>query len=503
MRLPFPERVPLFYVFSFAALLCLAQLLEGTPASFSLCAFLFIVVAGITFNAAGGFTRTTGSYVFFYAVLGVIIGLVWKAVLREPANTNLSAPQLTIEAYLGSICAMFAAVILSRKFALKRPLLEPILDNTRAQNATIGCMVVGMLLVVVLTFVPHPDGSFLAALRQLDRFLPMAIIIGVVYQIRKSGGTSSTNVPVLISFVVIFISGVLGFSKEGMLTPFLCWLVAAASMRYRISFLQIAGGILTTVFIFQYLVPYSQYGRNYRGGSFAHNLDTSVDLLSNLGYIREQFRAQEAEESQSNDIDYFNTPQGFFDRLQMFSMDDALINYTEQGHVFGLEPIWASFENMVPHFLWPNKPGLLYGNLFAREVGGIIAEGDTSTGISFSPTGESFHIARWGGIFIVSPIIWTMLFTLFESLCGDLRVAPWGLLMVPVYGHLAPEGGITGAIYLLGYGALSIVFAALAAAYIMPIAGTLLVGPESIRVRRGARIKSIPRRTNLTPFSRG
>lgn len=498
MRLPFPERIPLFYVFSFAAVLCLTQMLEGTPAPFSLCSFLFIIIAGITFNAAGGFTRTTGSYVFFYAVLSVIIGLFWKAVLREPANTNLSAPQLTIEAYLGSMCAMLAAVLLSRKLALKRPLLGPILDNTRAQNATIGCMVVGLLLVVVLTFVPHPDGSFLAAIRQLDRFLPMAIIIGVIYQIRKSGGTSSVNLPIVVSFAVIFVSGVLGFSKEGMLTPFLCWLVAASSMRYRVSLLQIVGGILIAVFIFQFLVPYSQYGRNYRGTSLAHNFNASIDLLSNLGYVREQFREQEAEESQSNDIDYFNTPQGFFDRLQMFSMDDALINYTEQGHVFGLDPIWASFENMVPHFLWPNKPGLLYGNLFAREVGGIISEGDTDTGISFSPTGEGFHMARWGGIFIIAPIVWTMLFTLFESLCGDVRVAPWGLLLIPVYGHAAPEGGLTGSIYLLGYGALSIIFAALAAAYIMPIAGTLFAGPESVSVRRGARIRSVPRRANLT-----
>src|SRR5215469_9774337 len=146
MRLPFPERIPLIYVFSFAAILCLVQILEGTTTPFALCSFLFIIVAGITFNVAGGFTRTTGSYVFFYAVLCVIIGLFWKAVLREPANSNLLAPQVTIEAYLGSICSMLAAVLLSRKLAFKRSLLGPILDNTRALNATVGCMVVGMLL---------------------------------------------------------------------------------------------------------------------------------------------------------------------------------------------------------------------------------------------------------------------------------------------------------------------------------------------------------------------
>ena len=33
---------------------------------------------------------------------------------------------------------------------------------------------------------------------------------------------------------------------------------------------------------------------------------------------------------------YYNTPQGFWDRLQFISIDDAMINITDQGKVFGL-----------------------------------------------------------------------------------------------------------------------------------------------------------------------
>ena len=71
------------YAFSFAVLLCVAQLLQGTPVEISLCCFLFILIADFTFNLAGGFSRASGGYVFFYAILGVIVGIFWKAVLES------------------------------------------------------------------------------------------------------------------------------------------------------------------------------------------------------------------------------------------------------------------------------------------------------------------------------------------------------------------------------------------------------------------------------------
>ena len=56
------------------------------------------------------------------------------------------------------------------------------------------------------------------------------------------------------------------------------------------------------------------------------------------------------------------------------------------------------------------------------------------------------------------------------------------------FAHTAPEGMLTGAIYLMGYGAISIVFAAFAAAYVMPVLGTLLAGPERANQRRVIRL---------------
>ena len=72
---------------------------------------------------------------------------------------------------------------------------------------------------------------------------------------------------------------------------------------------------------------------------------------------------------------------------------------------------------------------------------GMLGDEDRTTGISFSPIGEAFHVGRWTGIFIVAPILWIMLFTLYDSLCGDARKVPWGLLAIVLFAHIAPEGG--------------------------------------------------------------
>jgi hypothetical protein len=495
VRLPFPERVPLIPVFFFAILLCAIQLYEGTSAPFSLGCFFFILIAALTFNVGGGFTRPSGGYIFFYAALTVIIGVTWKAVLGEPADSNLRNPLLTIRVFVSGISMMLLAAFLSTKLKTKQALLGKMVTDANMQTATVGCMIAGILIFLFGMFASDVggNGSVFSAITQLNRFFPMAIILGVIHTIRRSGGTRSVNLPILISSGFLFGGGILSFSKEGIITPFLCWIVAAASQRYKLSRPQLLGGFLGTVFIFQYLVPYAQYGRAFRADTTWESVQVSVSLLSDLGYVRQQYLEQSNYVDEDRIGGYFDTSQGFFDRLQELAIDDALIENTQQFGTFGLYPIVASFENLVPHFIWKDKPVVFFGNVYAHEIG-ILGENDVSTGISFSPTAEAFHLAGWMGIFVLAPLLWLALFTVFDSLCGDVRLSPWGLLVIVTFGHMAPEGGVTQIAYALGYTVVGIVFAAVMGAYLMPILGTFFIGPEGISIRRGAPIRSIPNR---------
>lgn len=498
MRIPFPVHIPLSQVAGFAAVLFLVQIYQGTSTIFALCSFLFIILSGITFNLAGGFSRPSGSYVFSYAVLAVILGLVWKAILGERADSNLNLPDLTMEIYVATMLALCMAVLISRKLTLRRPILGNLVTDANMLNASVGCTATGVVIAIVLQAIDIQQGSAVSALSQINRFLPLGLILGVIHEVRSSGGKRSMNLPALIAGGALFCQGLLGFSKEGIFTPLACWVVAAGSQGYRISRYQLIVILFGAYYMVHFLVPYAQYGRNYFQPTFAESVRMSSDLLGDPVGTRQKY-LEGNEDYYSHQIQgYFNTSQGFMDRLQMISPDDRLHQLTEEQGPIGSLPVIMGFENLIPRFLWPGKPFINFGNLYAHQMGGLAGD-DTTTGISFSPAGESFHVDRWFGIFFWALVLWIMLFVLFDSLCGDTRVSPWGLLMCAYFAHVAPEGGLQMVIYTMGYIAAGLVIAAFSAAYVMPILGILFKGSKKAEVRRIPIVAGVSRRSRPLP----
>lgn len=474
MRLPFPERVPLNRAALFAAALFIIQTLEGTALYFSVGCVAFLLIAALAFNVAGGLTRAAGAYIFFYSLLVVVIGLCYKAFLGEPADSNLLDPHTDIEVYVGGATSLLVAALLSRRFARKTGLLQNILKESLMYRASVGCFVFGIGGAFLIAMLGKSGEGLNSAFTQLNQLLPLGIIIGVMYEIRQSGGKRSTNF--FISFATVFyffFYGLIAFSKQGMLEPMVCWAVPVCALRFRLSLLQIGSSLLVAFIVFYCLVPYSQYGRSRldKTQSFSQQLDYRLSLLEHPDKLRTEYK-----EDTANDASYYNKPQGFWDRLQFISVDDGLINITDQGKVFGLSPIKATLFNTIPHFIWPNKPNLNYGNLYAHEMGGAMDENDTSTGISFSPTSEAYHMAKWVGVLVIAPLIWALLFFVLDSLFGDIRATPWGLLALVMISHSAPEGALTGAISLLTFGMEILIFCACFAAWVAPFFAIPILG---------------------------
>ena len=494
IRLFLPNRFNLTYAVGFAGLLFCMQRLQHTTLYFSACCFLFIVISTLAFNAAGGLTRPSGGYIFFYATLGVIVGLCTKVMLGERGDSNLFVPQLTITIYLVGSCGLWLAAIASRHLSRRRPFLTNVVSDRNLPNATIGCLFVGLVLTTLSQSVGRTQGSALSILLQINRFSELTIILGVTSVIRRSGGRRSISIPVLMAGASLFvIGGILGFSKQGLFTPLACWVFAAAAQGYRLGKGQIIGLLLAAFFVSHYLVPYSQYGRSFESGSLVGNIDVATRLLSDLGKTRKQYEALALEgEDAEGTGRYFNKPQGILDRLQMIAPDDALNYATLTKGQFGYLPMLVDFENLVPHFLWPGKPNYQWGNVYAHEAGVGIPEEDFTTGISFSPTGEAYHLGGWLGVIFLAPLVWIMGFIAFDSLCGDVRESPWGLLMLTVFAHIAPEGLLGGLIYTTFYVGFAIIFAALMTGYLMPILGSLFAGPGR-RTDLTRRIGVLPR----------
>jgi hypothetical protein len=492
VRIPFPERIPIDRVMVFAVLLFLIQILEGTPLYFSAGCVAFIVIAALAFNTAGGLTRASGAYVFFYSVLVVIVGVCYKALLGEPADSNLLDPQTDIAVYVGGMAAMLGAVTLSRRFSRKSGLLQHMLKDSDMYRSSVGCIAFGVVGASLIGLIGSGASQLNSAFTQLNELIPLGIIIGVIYEIRRSGSTRSINAPVALAIVYVFIFfGLLAFSKQGMLLPLYCWLLPVCAMRFRLSSLQVASCLLGTFILFQYLVPYAQYGRRYapQTPGFSQRLDVAFSLLEHPEKTRQLYEGVQ----EGAGGGYFNTPQGFWDRLNFVAVDDGLINITDQGRIFGFSPIPTQFANAVPHFIWRDKPVMNYGNIYAHEIGGLPEE-DTTTGISFSPTAEAYHMGKWVGIFVAAPLVWTLLFIVLDSLLGDLRTTPWGLLAMAMISHTAPETAITGAIYLLTFGTEIYIFCAIFATWVAPIFAIAVLGRE----RRGTQ-RQISFRSSLVP----
>jgi hypothetical protein len=496
VRLPFPVRIPLVYSAAFGLLLGAVQLLEGTPLYFSLCTFGFIFLASVAFNLVGGFSRPSGGYIFFYAVVAVILGLTYKAWLGESGDSNLLNPKTTMLAYLASSFGMCCSAFLARLLVPRRSLLEGMVRRLDLGAAALGCMVLGVgisiwgFIIILNGGEAGAAGSLYSGIRQLNNFMVLGIILGVTHTIRQSGGRRLISLPVALTITYMILAhGILTFSKEGLFSPILGVLIAAAAARFRFSFVRISVLLLVMIFAVAYVVPLIQAGKGRVTLRLLDNADTAIDLATSGELASDSSKSYQ--EMDDFVVHYYNQSHGLFDRLQMISWDDALIDTTEQGHVYGLSPVLFSFANVVPHFLWKGKPTLHQGNTYMHEIGYAHSardSNDTTTGISFSPTGDAFHEARWLGVLVVAPLLWLLCFLGMDWLCGDARRSPWGLLMIASCAHVAPEGMLEGPVWLVTYGAFAVGLSAFLATYILPLFVRLIMAPgRRVILPRGQR----------------
>ena len=469
MRLPIPERVTTKQTLVLAVTLLCVQLVEGTDLPFALLTFAYVLILAFSYNMAGGINYPSGAWILFTGLETALIGIVYKALLLQPGDANLQEPVITMAVYCAGLAGMGLAGWLSRIIRPKEGWLAGLSVGESMKLSAIGCLAIGVGLGYVTRKSHDESGTVGSALNQLNHFNQLAILLGTMYQIKKSGGKSSTNWVVWASGGYLFGLGLLTFSKEGMFTPIITWLICAVILRFDFSRAQVIAGAAAMLFTIYYLVPFSQAGRASRDpdASLSEQISAASVYLTDLEGTRSLY-LEGADVVNISDVPHFyNGPEGIFDRLQMLAFDDALITITDEGNVFGLTPALGTFMNAIPRFIWPEKPQYKTGNVYGQQIG-VLSENDETTGISFSPTGDAYHEAKWFGVIVILPLITLIMFVVCDTLSGDVRKAPWGLLFLALFAHAAPEGGVPGPIWLATYGAESVIFAALFSGWLMP-----------------------------------
>jgi hypothetical protein len=495
MRIPLIDRIKMKHAVVFATGLFVVQQLEHTGMAFSGLTFAYILLSTLAFNAARGFTYPSGWFVFFNAALTAIVGLSFKSLLGEPGESHLRAPALTMLVYCFGMTLTIFVALLTRKLTPRRGILAGMGFGDDMKKAALGAFLLGAVIQGV-TYSVQENGTLLSALRQINFFTQMGVLLGTFYQVKKSNGAESTNWIVWASGIFMFITaGLLSFSKFGLLVSFVTWFATAVIAGHNFSRKQILAVGAIGLFFQLFLVPYSQVGRNLRveDATLRDDLKTAAYAIPHLPELRDQYQKDQREVPDNDSSPHlYDHPEGFFDRLNMLAPDDALIAYTADGNEEGLLPTWWSLLNVIPHFIWKDKPFYFIGNVYAREIG-MISEDNEATGISFSPTADAFHQASFFGVALILPPTIFLLFMVMNSLSGDVRESPWGILFCVLCTHSAPEGMIGGQIYISTYVAFGVIVVALLSKYVLPIISGVITNSDRTRVRRSVDFKPVPR----------
>ncbi|MGI4830123.1 MAG: hypothetical protein ACRYFU_18265, partial [Janthinobacterium lividum] len=326
MILPFPIRIPVFRALLFTCLLVIVQLVEGTDPRYSFLVFCFFMMSVFAFNVAGGFSRPSGAYIFFYSLLVVVLGTVSKACVGEAAQTHLENPLLLMLTYVASITGLFVAAFMSRRIATTTEGIAGVLHikELNYHDAALGCAVLFCFLVFGGAILPGGGGQILHSLQVINPFLPLSILLATVAAVRDSRGWRSTSPLSLCVMGYTFYLGVTNFTKQGMYTPFTCWIIALAWTRFRLRFPHLLFIFVFAVFSGFVLAPISQVGRNdivtnsesERVGLVLHYVTHVSELRkrADIGTIADQDRR----------MFYYDQPRGLLDRLSMMPNDSVL-----------------------------------------------------------------------------------------------------------------------------------------------------------------------------------
>lgn len=473
------------------------QMVEGTSLVFAGLFWLYNLASVVAFNACGGFVNPSGYWVISNALLTCTLGLIYKIVLVEPGESNLTAPTVTMTAYLLGMVMTACAGALARRLTPSKGLLSNLGNISSYKNAALGSLVVGATFTFA-TWNSTEGGTVASAFRQINTFPVLAVVLATFNEVKTSNGRRSWNWIVGTSVSYNLLIGVLSTSKEGLATGPVAWFVTAVICGYDFSQKQIAGVVLGAVFFTSYLAPYSQLARVTRTEDHTIGSDWTNSLLylEKLGTVRKDYLALEGTTSKDTDSlnaaspHLYDRPQGFLDRLNMIGPDDAIVTNTEEGNVEGLGPIYYSLAGLIPRFLWKDKPSIGMGNVYGREIGMISSE-DETTGISFSPTADAYHEAKYWGVFVLLPLVLLVLFLVTDSLSGDIRLSPWGILFAVIFAHTAPEGLLQGQLYVATYKSFGVVLVALVTGYLLPVLTRVLTNQDRTRVDKGVDFKPI------------
>src|ERR1700744_2228164 len=196
MRIPFPTHIPVQKALLFAVVVFMAQQIDHTDLVFNMLFFIYMLLGVVAFNYAGGFSRASGTYIFWFVLLTCLVGGVWKIFLGEPGDSNLTSASATLTTYIVSVAVMMVALFLRNRVAPSPRGVSVLVkaDDINLGLASLGCLIANQLATSAKILLPGGSGNISNIILQINVFLPLAILLGTIPPIRSSGGRRSLKI---------------------------------------------------------------------------------------------------------------------------------------------------------------------------------------------------------------------------------------------------------------------------------------------------------------------
>ena len=443
MRLPFPSYIPLGPLFAALSLELCVQLVLGTDPIFAILMMVAQACAIVAFNLMGGMTHMTGAFCLFAILPTVAVPEAAHLALGQPGDFNLVHPLET-----AGVCAVFflCVMVAARMVSLMRhpiALLEYVQFSIVELRivSVLACIVALSVAVRILTLGGQvPDGSLLAAMNHFYPFLiAISVMMATYVRIVSTQGQSAINPFVAFLLVMAVVPGMLSASKEGILTPLLCWLVVVAASRHRFSWYGLLGLASVLFVAWTYVYPFSQNARSPIRA--ANTLSDKTDLI--IDYFRDpsQFPDVNKSYSKSSEFGLEASKVSIVARYSTLQTIDMLIDADQKLGYTGIERYIPILFAVVPHAIWPGRPASITSNELGHKAGFAIQPGDTTTGIAIGSPALFFDLGGWLALIVYTLICFALFFFVAVRLVGSSTTGIWGLVLIGTEGNMAGNAG--------------------------------------------------------------
>jgi hypothetical protein len=281
------------------------------------------------------------------------------------------------------------------------------------------------------------DGTVLAAIEHFYPLLsPLSIITATHIRLKSTQGRSAMGWYVAVILIAATVPGVLGASKEGMLTPPLCWLLVCAAARYRFSRPQVVvlAGFMVVAWVFVY--PYSQNARDVvrSARSFPERIAVIVAYFRNPSTVEDTASNIDPDTSEFGES---STKLSIIQRFSLLNSAGMLINADNTEGFTGIERYFPALFAIVPHFVWPDRPVPIYSNELGHKAGFKMGLNDTTTGIALSSPALFYDVSGWLGLPVYAMMDFLLYFYVLRSIVGTATQSIWGLMLIGATAYIS------------------------------------------------------------------